>query len=434
MNTKNLLAAAFCALACSCSTPTPNQQLAQTILNDANLQQVDSMARAVIKSGFNAGSGYSQIWARDMNTFIETACEESDPAQLREAILLFFALQQPNNEMIDGYVLKEDFTWYDDTPYYSDAAPKHVAFKNTVETDQETSLIQIVGKYVAKTGDRTILDEKVAGISVQDRMKLMVEYLLRERYSEPHGLLFGAMTADWGDVQPNDDFGCDMNELSTPAIDVYDNAMFIIALDYLQQLADNDTDKERWKALSKQTSDNVRAHLWDADRQKFRAHIYLDKSPIPEGFNEEEVHYHGGTAVAIEAGLLSYDEIATVNNQMLENVRLSGMPSIGLTLYPTYPEGFFTGGMANAYVYQNGGDWTWFGGRMIQQLARNGYTQEAYDEIQPMIERVVKNDGFYEWYGQGNVPSGSGHFKGSAGVLAKAIEMLNEWAMANKAD
>ena len=434
MNTKNLLAAALCAFACSCSTPTPNQQLAQAILNDTSLQQVDSMARAVIKSGFNAGSGYSQIWARDMNTFIETACEESDPSQLREAILLFFALQQPNNEMIDGYVLKEDFTWYDNTPYYSDAAPKHVAFKNTVETDQETSLIQIVGKYVEKTGDRTILDEKVAGISVQDRMKLMVDYLLRERYSEPHGLLFGAMTADWGDVQPNDDFGCDMNELSTPAIDVYDNAMFIIALDYLQQLADNDTDKERWKALSKQTSDNVRAHLWDADRQKFRAHIYLDKSPIPEGFNEDEVHYHGGTAVAIEAGLLSYDEIATVNNQMLENVRLSGMPSIGLTLYPVYPQGFFTGGMANAYVYQNGGDWTWFGGRMIQQLARNGYTQEAYEEMRPMIDRVIKNNGFYEWYGQGNVPSGSGHFKGSAGTLAKAIEMLNEWAMANKAD
>ncbi|MGL5562407.1 MAG: amylo-alpha-1,6-glucosidase [Tannerellaceae bacterium] len=434
MNTKTLLATALCTLACSCSTPTPNQQLAQAILNDTSLQQVDSMARAVIKSGFNAGSGYSQIWARDMNTFIETACEESDPAQLREAILLFFALQQPNNEMIDGYVLKEDFTWYDDTPYYSDAAPKHVAFKNTVETDQETSLIQIVGKYIEKTGDRSILNEKVAGISVQDRMKLMVDYLLRERYSEQYGLLFGAMTADWGDVQPNDDFGCDMNELSTPAIDVYDNAMFIIALDYLQQMADNDADKERWKALSKQTSDNVRAHLWDADRQKFRAHIYLDKSPIPEGFNEDEVHYHGGTAVAIEAGLLSHDEIATVNNQMLENVRLSGMPSIGLTLYPVYPQGFFTGGMANAYVYQNGGDWTWFGGRMIQQLARNGYTQEAYDEMRPMIDRVIKNNGFYEWYGQGNVPSGSGHFKGSAGTLAKAIEMLNEWAMANKAD
>lgn len=50
------------------------------------------MARAVIRSGFNAGSGYSQIWARDMNTFIEVACEESNPSDLRNAILLFFAL------------------------------------------------------------------------------------------------------------------------------------------------------------------------------------------------------------------------------------------------------------------------------------------------------------------------------------------------------
>ena len=39
-------------------------------------------------------------------------------------------------------------------------------------------------------------------------------YLMRERYNEKYGLLYGAMTADWGDVQPNDDFGCDMNDLS----------------------------------------------------------------------------------------------------------------------------------------------------------------------------------------------------------------------------
>ena len=139
--------------------------------------------------------------------------------------------------MIDGYVLKEDFTWYDDTPYYSNAAPKHVAFKNTVETDQESSLIQIVGKYIRKTGDREILNEKVVGKTVLERMNAMVDYLMRERYNEKYGLLYGAMTADWGDVQPNDDFGCDMNDLSDPAIDVYDNAMFIIALDYLLEMA-----------------------------------------------------------------------------------------------------------------------------------------------------------------------------------------------------
>lgn len=331
----------------SCTGLTDRQRLANQILSDTNLLKVDSMARATIRNGFNAGSGYSQIWARDMNTFIEIACEESDPHELREAILLFFALQQPNDEMIDGYVLKGDFTWYDDTPYYSNAAPKHVAFKNTVETDQESSLIQIVGKYIRKTGDREILNEKVAGKTVLERMNAMVDYLMRERYNE-------------------------------------------------------------------------------------KSHIYPEKSPIPEGFDELAIHYHGGTAIAIEAGLLSKDEIRTVNAQMLENVRLSGMPSIGLTLYPVYPDGFFHGGMSKAYLYQNGGDWTWFGGRMIQQLVVNGMVEEAYAEIHPMIERVIQNDGFYEWYGKGGVPSGSGNFKGSAGVLSKAIELLRDWAEKNK--
>ena len=428
MKSKYFIAGTLGALLLSCSAPTPEQQLAKQILADYTLHQVDSMARAVVRQGLNAGSGYSQIWARDMNTFIEVACEENDTQYLRHAILLFFALQQPNDEMIDGYVLKPDFTWNDNVPYYSDAAPEHVAFKNTVETDQESSLIQIVGKYIRKTGDRSILQEEVAGRTVLERMDDMVDYLMRERYSEKYGLLYGAMTADWGDVQPHDDFGCDMNELSTPAIDVYDNAMFLIALDYLQEMTEDEALRTKWKGLHEQIAQNVRKYLWDEERQKFIPHIYLDKSPLPEGFDENQIYYHGGTAIAIEAGLLSKEEIEIVNKQMVENVRLSGMPSIGLTLYPTYPEGLFRGGMSKPYMYQNGGDWTWFGGRMIQQLIAHGMVEEAYTEIRPMIDRVIQNQGFYEWYGMGGVPSGSGHFKGSAGVLAKAIEMLTDWA------
>lgn len=419
-------------VSCSLSYGKSNDKLAHQIKNDASLQKVNSMARATIQAGFNAGSGYSQIWARDMNTFIETACEVSHKEELRNAILLFFALQQPNNEMIDGYVVKKDFTWNDNTPYYSSLAPGHVAFKNTVETDQESSLIQLVGKYIQKTGDKAILKEKVGDKTVLKRMELMLDYLLKERYNKKFGLIYGAMTADWGDVQPNDDFGCDMNNLSVPAIDVYDNAMLIIALDYMKEMTTEKTKLNKWNNLRKQLACNVRKYLWDAKNNKFIPHIYPEKNPIPAGFDENKIHYHGGTAVAIEAGLLSKKEIAIVNAQMLENVRLSGMPSIGLTLYPVYPKGFFHGGMGNDYVYQNGGDWTWFGGRMIQQLVRNGFVKEAYEEIRPMIEQTLTNKGFYEWYGQGNVPSGSGSFKGAAGVLAKSIEMLNQWAEKQK--
>ena len=151
-----------------------------------------------MKAGFNAGSGYSQVWARDMNTFIETAIEETSKEEVRGAIMLFFSLQQKNDEMVDGYVLKKDFTWNDDTPYYSTLAPQHVGFKNTVETDQETSLIQLVGKYVRQTGVKAILQEKIGDFTVLARMEKKVQYLLKHKYNKAYGLLNGAMTADLG--------------------------------------------------------------------------------------------------------------------------------------------------------------------------------------------------------------------------------------------
>ena len=81
------------------------------------------------------------------------------------------------------------------------------------------------------------------------------------------------------------------------------------------------------------------------------------------------------------------------------------------------------------YQYQNGGDWTWFGARMIRQLIRNGYVQEAYDEAKPMLERVVKNDGFFEWYTKDNIASGSKSWPAEAGVLYSVIQDFREWAV-----
>lgn len=405
-----------------------SRYLASRIANDTTLQVVDRMAHDLLREGFNAGSGYSQVWCRDLNTFIEAAMDVNPASDIKGAIKVFYALQCPNGEMIDGYVLQKDFNWGDDHAYHSTLSPNHVGFKNSVETDQETSLIQLVCKFVTKSGDKSFLQERVGDRTIMQRNKDMLAYLKRERYNEKYGLIYGATTADWGDVQPCTDNVVDIDSTTDFAIDIYDNAMLIIALDDLCRVAPDDPDVPSWKQWAKSLRKNVRKYLWDKKNQKFIPHIYLDKSPIPADFDESKVYYHGGTAVAIEAGLLSKKEIAISNQKMLENVKQSGMPTIGLTLYPVYPEGFFHGGMAKPYVYQNGGDWTWFGGRMIQQLIRNGFVQEAYDEVRPMIDRVIKNKGFYEWYGPGNRPDGSGRFKGSAGVLSKAIEMFQEWS------
>lgn len=409
-----------------------NQELAQRILQDQTMQKVDAMARQLMKKGFYAGSGYQMVWARDLNTFIELSCEEYDTKVIRENLLMFFHFQQTNGEMLDGYVPKEAFTWGDPNPYYSETAPDHVGFKNTVETDQETSLIQSIYKYVMKTGDRSILAEEVAGQKVFDRMLFSIDYLRNERFSPQHMLIKGATTFDWGDVQVEGGTIVDVDSLTHWSIDVYDNAMLSIALGNLAELSTNEEMKFRFNGLKSDFKLNIREHLWDKKASKFIPHMYLDGSPFPDDFDENAIHYHGGTAVAIEAGILYESEIAKVLEQMKTNVEQSGAPSIGLTVYPPYPSDVLGENISKPYDYQNGGDWTWFGGRMIQQLIAHGFVEEAYELAKPMFDRVIENDGFYEWYSIDNQPKGSAEFKGSAGVLAKSISMFYKWAEENK--
>src|SRR5690606_15853757 len=140
--------------------------------------------------------------------------------------------------------------------------------------------------------------------------------------------------------------------------------------------------------------------------------------------DENKIYYHGGTAIAIEANLLNKEQIKTSLDKMIANVKESGAATIGLTVYPTYPEGAFLNKGMYPYGYQNGGDWTWFGGRMVIALFENGFKEQAYEHLQPMLDRVIKNDGFFEWYTVDNMPNGSASFKGSAGVLYDAIELF----------
>ena len=251
-------------------------------------------------------------------------------------------------------------------------------------------------------------------------------YLRREKWNEKYGLLTGATTADWGDVQPEHGWGVEIDENTHYTIDIYDNAMYVLALGDLASLcqaAGQDSLARGWLSLRDEVAAHVRTHLWDPDRQKFHPHIYLGESPFPETLDEEAIYYHGGTAVAALAGLLSPEEIAAANTRMLDNAAAAGAQSIGLTLYPAYPSGTFANPMMGAYQYQNGGDWTWFGARWIWVLVRAGMLREAYDELRPMLQRVV-DSGFYEWYKLDGTPVGSGTYRGTAGVLFTANELL----------
>ena len=296
-------------------------------------------ALEIVKNGFSAGDKYEEVWIRDYNTFIELSAEVFDSEVLKEYLLVFFRMQGDDGNIIDGYIPKDKARGLGYEYIYSDLEPRYAGHKNTVETDQETSLIQAVYKYVQSTGDRTILTEMVGDISIEERMENALLFLMNHRFNNEYGLLWGATTADWGDVQPEHEWGVYLTEDTHYAIDIYDNAMFLVALDNYMELVPSG--RKKWQQVRDNIALNARKYLWDNKKQKFIPHIYLNGSPFPDNFNEEEIYYHGGTAVAIEAGLLSEKEILHSLEQMVNNVNKSGAASIGLTLYPPYPEGYF---------------------------------------------------------------------------------------------
>lgn len=408
------------------------KDLSEKILNDKRFDFINEKGLALLSTGFNAGTGYQEVWIRDFNTFIVYSLQALPKEEVREALLKFLYFQGFDGNIIDGYqqiAADEKIDFYGRFTRYD--MPGYAFHKNTVETDQETSLIQAFHKYIKVTGDSSVLYENINGRLAIERLEFALNFLMKHRFNSTYGLLWGATTADWGDVQPGHPWGVKLDEFSFPAIDIYDNAMFLIALENYIALVSNKEGAKKWEKIYMEVKENIKTHLWDDKNQKYKPHVYISAKAFPEVEDENEIFYHGGTAVAIQAGLLNEKEILNSLERMKQNVKDAGAQSIGLTLYPVYPENSFMNKGMIPYGYQNGGDWTWFGARMITALVQNGFIKEAYEELEPMIDRVIANDGFYEWYTVDGKPTGSGEFRGSAGVLMEAIDALKEWAEKN---
>jgi hypothetical protein len=410
------LVAAVVLVACgggggAASTPA-EAALAQSIRNDSRLALVRAKAKAIVGKGFGAGSIYPAVFIRDLNTFTELAVEAQGAAPVRAQLLQFFEHQQDDGLVVDAIN-------YDGT-----------LIRGTVESDQETSLVQAVARYVAASGDTAFLAQQVRGVPVIERLEKALMWLYTNRWSAQHSLVWGGTRADWGDIQPEDVPGTSLSELSHPSINIYDNAMLTLALQGLQSLEQAaGRDAGAWALRERDLRAAVRRHLWTGTQ--FIPHLYLDKgSPFPASFDEARMYFQGGTAVAVQAGLLEPAEVTLSFARMVRNKVDSGSGSVGVTLYPSYPAGFFanTEYMGAEYFHQNGGDWPWFGGRVIQQMVAHNQAQLAYQELGPMLDRVLRDDGFYEWYTREGTGKGSAGYRGSAGQVAKAIDMLAQWA------
>ena len=287
-----------------------------------------------------------------------------------------------------------------------------------------------IARFIKATGDNDILLEEINGETVLERCEMALNFLKQNMYSEKYGLLYGATTIDWTDVQPESPWGVFITEDTHWCVDVYDNAIYILAInEYLEWIKDDKEKFDFWTNEKNSIATSVKKYLWDEKNQKFIPHVYLEDSPF-SGFNEDEIFYLGGTVYAILAGILNEEEIAASFNKMQEIKKASGSMTIAIINYPPYPEGsFYNEAGTKPYVYVNAADWTWWGGRTIEAMIKTGHLELAYQEISPFLDRVIENDGFYEWYSvKDHQPHGSNTFLGAAGALGKAIKLMREEA------
>jgi len=433
MNFIHLLALAIVLFLAGCSDPkkSQNREVAKTILQDKRLDIVLNLAKETLKPAdgeFKAGSNYPETWIRDFATFVEVALQVNDQEIIKERLLLFFDFQGNDGNIVDGYTEMTVDAGYD--YIYSETAPDYKAHKNTVETDQESSLILAIARYMKTTGGTQMLYEEIDGITVLARCEMALDYLRNQRFSQEYGLLFGATTIDWTDVQPESPWGVYVTEDTHWCIDVYDNAIYILAInEFLQWIKEDKEKYHKWAQHKEAIATNVKSHFWDAQNQKFIPHLYLKDSPF-SGFNEDEIFYLGGTVYAIAAGILDEEEVSASYQKMMEVKETSGAMTIAVINYPPYPDGsFYNEPGTKPYVYVNAADWTWWGGRTIETMIQTGHLELAYQEIGPFLDRVIKNEGFYEWYSViDHQPHGSNTFLGAAGALGKAIQLIKKEA------
>lgn len=356
--------------------------------------------------GFSAGTSYPQIWLRDANTIIPASKYFYKQEFLTSWLEEHLAFQNGDGSLFD---------WFDS---------KGKADKNTTETDQEASAVQSAFQIFQILGPDW-LKKKINGMAVIERLDKALSYVDKNCCHKKIGLLSGAHTADWGDV--------DMVDADQQAVyvdgrthwtaDIYDQSMFYQASLELSRMLEALGREKRslyWKKNAAAHRTKTIEHLWMENRGYFRVHTHLDD--LIHIFNEDDMFAMGGNALAVVSGLSDKNSAARIIREACRRQENAGLSTISGTLYPPYPKNFFRHPMMDdPYEYQNGAQWDWFGGRMIQAMFENGFSRMARAKLLEIARKNIANGGFFEWDNKEGVGLGSDYFTGSAGILGKAV-------------
>ena len=239
------------------------------------------------------------------------------------------------------------------------------------------------------------------------------------------GLLTGTHTIDWGDVELGE---CTQDAIyagpgSLWTVDLYDQAMMVLAAHPLADLHDAAGDTQTaqtWRQRADLIAAQTRAQFWQPERGYFRMHRHL--SPLAHPFDEDALFPMGGNAIAVQAGIadpaMAERIFATARQRQTEYA----VSTISGVLLPPYPDNVYCHPAVNkAWHYQNGGQWDWFGARLILAMYEAGYIDAATAALRQIAQKNVGHFGLNEWDDRTGQPKGSPWYSGSASVLSRAL-------------
>jgi hypothetical protein len=357
-------------------------------------------------NGFTAGAGYPQVWLRDAATIIPASRYYYPESFLTSWLEEHLAYQKPDGSLED---------WIDG---------QGRSDKNTVETDQEASAVQSAYQVFLLKGTAW-LEKRVAGEAILDRLENAVAYLFENRFDLKHGLITGAHTADWGDVDPEDpdQKAIYVDERTRWTADIYDQSMGYEACLRLASMFAALGQREKadsWQKKAASLREAADRYLWQEEKGFYRVHIHLD--PFPHDFDEDDMFAMGGNTQAIIAGLANGEKAERIIGTALERQGSFRLSTVSGSLLPPYPAGFFLHpAMDEPYEYQNGGQWDWFGGRLVLAMFENGFSVAAREKLIEIAAKNNRNGGLFEWDTKEGNGRGSDDYAGSAGSLARAL-------------
>jgi hypothetical protein len=376
--------------------------------------------------GFRPGKVYPEMYIRDIAWGMETAQYYYPDEYLREPVEAYLRRQYTANTVsLDG-----DFGVVAGSGAIGGIiTPQGQSNKQTITTDEETSLIHAAYLYYRMAYNADWLQSSMNGRSVIERLNLAADWLYTHRLDRQSQLFWRGHTTDWGDVKFEKGPGyTDYNPVQDHlTASIYDQALAYMALLELAEMNAAVGDVERadeWQdkaeALKTQTNDL----LWQANKGFYLTHLHV--TPLEHPF-DESVMVSISNALAVYAGLTDFRQSQAVF-QNLERVRVeAGINKPGLSLYPFYPNRwpnlfFEYSGMGHGN-YQNGGVWDWWGGVQIKAEFLRGFSENGRTHLLQVANDWQKHPGnIIEWHSSTDPRhEGSHYYSAAAGTMGSAI-------------